>query len=223
MMPRSTLWMKITCVRCGTACLPMAASAWVWIDLPCCFSINTPSGKCYYSPPCVRKNEFIGADLCVRSVRVSEGVPMPSLQPHHVQQIHQLIHSGQKIQAIQVYREATGVSLAEAKQAVEEMALLEGTRPPSGMRSFDNPVLESKIRSLLAKGKKIDAVKIYREEYGISLAQAQDAVNRIEASMPRDSARGLPYESAIGRDPFEDDGALNRQRVVLAAAIMAVV
>jgi ribosomal protein L7/L12 len=147
---------------------------------------------------------------------------MPGLQPHQVQQIHQLIHGGQKIQAIQVYREATGVSLAEAKQAVEEMAFLEGTKPPSGVRSYDDPVLESKIRSLLSKGRKIDAVKIYREEYGISLTQAQDAVNRIEASMPRDSARGLPYESAIGRDPFEDNSAANRQRVVLAAAIMAI-
>ena len=147
---------------------------------------------------------------------------MPGLQPHQVQQIHQLIHTGQKIQAIQVYREATGVSLAEAKQAVEEMAFLEGTKPASGVRSLDNPVLESKIKSLLAKGKKIDAVKIYRDEYGISLTQAQDAVNRIEASMPRDSAQGLPYESAIGRDPFEDESVINRQRVILAAAIMAI-
>ena len=146
---------------------------------------------------------------------------MPSLQPHQVQQIHKLLHVGQKIQAIQLYQQATGVGLAEAKQAVEEMALLEGTKPPSGVRSYDDPVLESKIRSLLAKGRKIDAVKIYREEYGVSLTQATDAVNRIEASMPRDSARGLPYESAIGRDPFEDEGIANRQRVILAGAIMA--
>ena len=148
---------------------------------------------------------------------------MPDLQPHQVKQIHQMLHAGQKIQAIQVYREATGVSLAEAKQAVEEMALIEVSKPPSGVRSYDDPVMESKIRSLLAKGKKIDAVKIYREEYGIGLKEAKDAVDRIEASMPRDSARGLPYESAIGRDPFEDEGVANRQRVILAAAVMALV
>jgi ribosomal protein L7/L12 len=148
---------------------------------------------------------------------------MPNLQPQHVQKIHELIDANQVIQAIQVYQAATGVSLAEAKQAVAEMARMEAARPPSGARDFDNPVLESKIRSMLAKGKKIEAVKIYREEYGIGLKEAKDAVDRIEATMPRDPARGVPYESAIGNDPFAQDDGSGKRVVFMLAAVGAVV
>ncbi|MCI0551932.1 MAG: hypothetical protein L0287_13350 [Anaerolineae bacterium] len=147
---------------------------------------------------------------------------MPGLQPDHVQKIHELIHAKQIIQAIQLYREVTGVSLAEAKESVEEMARDEAGKPPSGVRDYDDPVMESKIKSLLAKGKKIDAVKIYREEYGIGLKQAKDAVDRIEASMPRDSATAMPYESAIGRDPFAEDDGTNRGRLVLLAVALII-
>lgn len=148
---------------------------------------------------------------------------MPNLQPHQAQKIHELIDASQILMAIQVYREATGVSLAEAKQAVEQMARMEAARPPSDSRNFDNPVLESKIRSMLAKGKKIEAVKIYREEYGIGLKEAKDAVDRIEATMPRDSGRNMPYESAIGNDPFAQDDGSGKKVVLLLAALGGVV
>jgi len=147
---------------------------------------------------------------------------MPNLQPHQAQKIHELIDASQILMAIQVYREATGVGLAEAKQAVEEMMQMEAARAPSGRRDFDNPVLESKIRSMLAKGKKIEAVKIYREEYGIGLKEAKDAVDRIEATMPRDSGSNMPYESAIGNDPFAGDDGNGKRVVMLLAAIVGV-
>lgn len=149
---------------------------------------------------------------------------MPGLQPHQVQEIHELIHAKQIIQAIKVYREATGVGLAEAKQAVEEMAMDEAGKPPEGVRDQDNPVLEGKIKSLLAKRQKIEAVKIYRAEYGIGLKEAKDAVDRIEASMIREgSSMNVPYESAIGTDPFAADDGGGRRVVILLAAVVAVV
>ena len=147
---------------------------------------------------------------------------MADLTPDQVQKIHQLLHDKQLIQAIKVYREATGASLAEAKRAVEEMAFVEVTKAPSGVRSFDNPVLESKIRSMLAKGKKIDAIKIYREEYGIGLNEAKIAVERIEATMPRDSSTGIPYESAIGRDPFADEDRAGRGRLIILGVALLI-
>lgn len=147
---------------------------------------------------------------------------MPGLQPDQVQKIHDLIHAKQIISAIQFYQRATGVSLAEAKQAVEEMASGEMTKPPSGVRNYDNPVLESKIKSLLGKGMKIEAVKIYREEYNTSLKAAKDAVDRIEATMPRDPGRNLPYESAFGKDPFAEEDGRGRRVVLLLAAVIAV-
>jgi ribosomal protein L7/L12 len=94
---------------------------------------------------------------------------MPSLSPNQVQQIHEYIHNQQLIHAIKLYRDATGASLAEAKDAVEAMARNEAVKPPDRVMDYDNPVLEGKIKSLLARRQKIEAVKIYHEEYGVGL------------------------------------------------------
>jgi ribosomal protein L7/L12 len=152
---------------------------------------------------------------------------MPGLRPDQVQQIHEYIHNQQLIHAIKLYRDATGASLAEAKAAVEEMAYNESTKPPDGVMNYDNPILEGRLRSLLAKGRKVDAVKIYREEYGVGLRDAKNAVDRLEASMRRmgGSSAGMPYEPAIGGDPFADSGAGvgGRRAIVLAAAVAVLV
>ncbi|MCI0553834.1 MAG: hypothetical protein L0287_23030, partial [Anaerolineae bacterium] len=52
--------------------------------------------------------------------------------------------------------------------------------------------------------------------------QAKDAVDRIEASMPRDSATTMPYESAIGKDPFAENDGTNRTRLVLIAVALII-
>lgn len=147
---------------------------------------------------------------------------MPGLTPDQVQRIHQLLHDRQLLQAVYLYHEATGVSLAEAREAVEEMARNEYVKPPSGVRNYDDPVLEGKIKSLLSKGRKLEAVKIYRAEYGVSLKDAQDAVERIAASMPRGSLAAKDYEPAIGSDPFADDEGAGRGRMIVLGAVLAV-
>jgi ribosomal protein L7/L12 len=146
---------------------------------------------------------------------------MPGLTPDQVQKIHTLLHDKKLLQAVKLYHDATGVSLSEAKEAVEQMARNEFSKPPSGVRNYDDPVLESKIKSLLSKGKKLDAIRIYREEYGIGLKEAKNAVERIETSMPRDLATAKPYEPAIGRDPFADEDEAGRRRfIVLGVALI---
>lgn len=149
---------------------------------------------------------------------------MPGLRPDQVQQIHEYIHNQQLIHAIKLYREATGASLAEAKAAVEDMAYNESTKPPDGVMDYDNPILEGRLRSLLAKGRKVDAVKIYREEYGVGLKEAKNAVDRIEASMRQmgGSSMSMPYESAIGGDPFMESSGPNARRAIVLAAAVAV-
>ena len=146
---------------------------------------------------------------------------MPGLRPDQVQQIHEYIHKQQLIHAIKLYRDVTGASLAEAKDAVEEMARDEFAKPPEGAMDFDNPILEARIRSMLSKRQKIEAVKIYREEYGIGLKEAKDAVDRIERSMRSagTSSMNTPYEAAIGSDPFAEKSSSGPRLIVLAAAI----
>jgi len=148
---------------------------------------------------------------------------MPSLSPDQVQKIHEHIHNQQLIHAIKLYREATGASLAEAKQTVEEMARDEFSKPPSNTMDYDNPILEAKIKSMLARRKKIDAVKIYREEYGVGLKEAKDAVGRIEMSMKRSgSVMSVPYESAIGEDPFAERSSNGRPTLIILVAMISI-
>ena len=147
---------------------------------------------------------------------------MPGLQPHQAQEIRDLIHARQILRAIKVYREATGASLAEARRAVEEMALTEVQNPHATNYDNENPVLEAKIQSLLAKGKKIEAVNIYRAENRVDLGKAQDAVDRIQAAMPRDPVANLPYDPVIGSDPFVEEDGGGRRVVLLLAAVVAV-
>lgn len=142
---------------------------------------------------------------------------MPNLRPDQVQQIHDYIHNQQLINAIKVYREATGSSLAEAKRAVEEMARDEYSKPQSKVMDYDNPILDSRIKSLLARRRKIDAVKIFREEYGVGLKEAKDYVDQIEASMKRSNSSNA-YEPAISADPFANDES-NRRRIMIVMAI----
>ncbi|HSM70807.1 MAG TPA: hypothetical protein VK851_04630 [Anaerolineales bacterium] len=146
---------------------------------------------------------------------------MPGLRPDQVQEIHTLLHEKKMIHAIKLYREATGVGLAEAKAAVEEMARNENTKPPDDVRDRDNPVLESRIKSLLSRNRKVDAVKIYREEFGVGLKEAKEAVDRIEASMGSAGASSqMPYQSAISGDPFADAEGNRRRIIAMAVALL---
>ena len=145
---------------------------------------------------------------------------MPGLRPDQVQKIHALLHEKRLVDAIKLYREVTGVGLAEAKEAVEEMAVNEATKPPDDVRDYDNPVLTSRIKSLLSRNRKVDAVKIYREEYRVGLKEAKDAVDQIEATMKRSGSLSMPYESAISGDPFADNDT-NRRMILVFAAVVA--
>ena len=91
-------------------------------------------------------------------------------------ELNALLAEGQKIKAIQRYREATGADLAAAKEAVET---LERGASPADKPLDAGPAAE--IVALLEAGRKLEAVKLYRERTGVDLKQARDAVEAIAA------------------------------------------
>lgn len=87
------------------------------------------------------------------------------------------VAAARKIEAIKRYRELTGAGLAEAKDAVE--ALMRGESPPP--RESVDSSFEGEIVSLLQAGKKIDAIKLYRQKTGVGLKEAKDFIEALAA------------------------------------------
>src|SRR5271157_3790758 len=100
-------------------------------------------------------------------------------------QILLLMQAGKKIEAIKLYRHATGSGLKEAKDAVEALAEAQ----PIVRRSSESvePIgknpnsLEDQVLTLMQAQKKIWAIKVYRERTGVGLKQAKDAVEALAA------------------------------------------
>jgi large subunit ribosomal protein L7/L12 len=102
---------------------------------------------------------------------------MPTDDTNHDAELQALVAAGRKIEAIKRYRELTRVGLKEAKDAVE--ALMRGAALPS--REPGEVPFETEIISLLEQGRKIAAIKLYRERTGVGLKDAKDFIEALAA------------------------------------------
>ena len=100
-------------------------------------------------------------------------VPGPITVPASLlQEVTPLLEQGRKLEAVKVYQEYVGCSLKEAKDAVEAMAVKNGSNATLDLDS----TLEAEIVRLLQRGDKIQAVKAYQDDTGASLIEAKRAV-----------------------------------------------
>jgi ribosomal protein L7/L12 len=93
--------------------------------------------------------------------------------------VRDLLSKGRKIEAVQRVRAVTKLGLKEAKDAVDEIErTMQAENPPPAP-----VVLEDEVRDLLRQGKKIEAIKRYREATNLGLKEAKDAVDEIERKL----------------------------------------
>ncbi|MBL8058382.1 MAG: ribosomal protein L7/L12, partial [Anaerolineales bacterium] len=121
-------------------------------------------------------------------------------------EVARLVQAGQKIEAIKLYRQLTGVGLKEAKDAVDQLEagqvvqvgqlIVQQWTAGGGER----PDL-AEMRRLLLAGKKIEAIKVYRSRTGLGLKEAKDAVEAIEAALGRSG----PEPSVVVDTPQSPD------------------
>ena len=110
---------------------------------------------------------------------------MPSLGPDADRDVRVLLASGQKIQAIKLVRELTGIGLKEAKDYVESLppASLEldvgSVNVEASSASPATQEIEAEVGALLASGNKIAAIKRVRELTGMGLKAAKDFVDSL--------------------------------------------
>jgi len=96
-----------------------------------------------------------------------------------MEQIKQLLRDGHKYEALRLYMQQTGASLKEAQKAIEGAAEAAGpTTLPSNIGPY--AVDLDRVQQLARSGKKIDAIKLLREQTHLGLKEAKDAVEAIE-------------------------------------------
>ncbi len=106
------------------------------------------------------------------------------LTEQQIEQVRAHLHAGRKVEAIRIYREMSGLGLAEAKAAVEAMEQgggLPAGRTARGLPEPDADEIEREVRRALREGTKIQAIRRYREMTGADLKDSKDAVDLIEA------------------------------------------
>jgi len=91
---------------------------------------------------------------------------------------------GDKVEAIKLVREATGLGLKEAKDAVERHAAGEPPFTSQAPPFADSEAMPLAAVSALQNGKLIEAVRVVRQARRIGLKDAKDAVERYLASEP---------------------------------------
>lgn len=112
-------------------------------------------------------------------------MPTEGAEPDVVYHVKQLMAAGNKIEAIKLYRQATGLGLAEAKEAVEAIeagrSVSLSVTSAQGSALDQNPAAILAVKALLQAGNKIEAIKVYRQLTGMGLKEAKDAVEAMAA------------------------------------------
>lgn len=131
-------------------------------------------------PKC-RSCDFLnppGTDRCMNcGAEIELASPDPGNEADLESRLRSLLDQGRKIEAIKEYREATGAGLAEAKDAVE--ALEAGQVLPAKGLQKAPAGFEKELLALLEQGKRIQAIKLYREQTGTGLKEAKDALEAV--------------------------------------------
>jgi ribosomal protein L7/L12 len=123
------------------------------------------------------------AKEAVEAIERGEPLPIPEMVDESFErELISLLDQGQKIEAIKLYRERTGVGLKEAKDAVE--AIQRGERPQDpdeGDNSFHQTLV-----SLLKQGRKIDAIKVFHSGEARALGITENWLSGFDRPFPDD-------------------------------------
>jgi ribosomal protein L7/L12 len=107
--------------------------------------------------------------------------PSIALSGADLAEISSIVAGGNKIEAIKRVRERTGMGLKEAKDYVEALPA-GGPLPVLPSRSSTPPADATSmadVHALAQQGRKIEAIKRYRQLTGVGLKEAKDYVDRL--------------------------------------------
>ena len=119
------------------------------------------------------------------------------MEDDKLDQVRKLVAAGRLIDAIKLYREATGLGLKEAKDAIDRVAAGRSLEADVAARDTVQAVVEidGEVKKLLHAGRKIEAIKLLRHRSGVDLKTAKDIIDGKEADLR--GARG-PHAGRAG-------------------------
>ena len=150
------------------------------------------------------------------TLTTSSPVPATAAHPDRASlddAVRALLAEGRLIPAVKLVRERTGFGLEDAKHYVDRLQATPGTPAAPAQPSPETitPEAMEHIRQLVARGRKIQAIKELREHTGLGLKQAKDTVDRMAESGVV-AALDLPGTAA----PPPPDEAMARVRTLAA-------
>jgi large subunit ribosomal protein L7/L12 len=173
-------------------------------------------------PSCGAALEFDGTSSIVRcryckNIALVPGLPaaQEATPRASLDEVRRLAQNGNLIEAVRRYRQLYGAGSKEAKDAVDALAagkVVEIHRVFSGpLDAEETSRVLDEVKKLLQSGNKIAAIKHYREVDDVSLTQAKQVVDRVEAALtgiPLQPRPGIP-----GQPSFTPHNVLQRQPV----------
>ncbi len=130
----------------------------------------------------------VAAVLLVIVVAVNRGsrpstlgppAPPTMLDAAAIQQISDLLTAGKQIEAIKRYREATGVGLAQAKDAIDAWDPRRHMGSPAAPSASAGDDLAVGARAVKQTSGDVHAIRFVREQTGWGLAEAKGYVDRL--------------------------------------------
>jgi ribosomal protein L7/L12 len=115
--------------------------------------------------------------------------------------INEAIAANQKLDAVKLYKDATGCDLRTAKEVIEtKMLSPEGARTDRVKEDFAG-VDETKselILDAIFERRKLDAVKLYRDTKGVSLKAAKEFIEQLTERLEKDCPEQFRPASTTG-------------------------
>jgi hypothetical protein len=125
----------------------------------------------------------------------------------------QALARGNMIEAIKLLR-ATGLGLKEAKDLID-IHQMGGDVPPSFDSTMPAGTLSPNVIDAIRRGNKIDAIRLLRDQTGMGLKEAKDAVEGYELAHP------APASTSPGEMQQSGGSGLRWIALLAVAAIVA--
>jgi ribosomal protein L7/L12 len=119
-----------------------------------------------------------------RNVRSRVDPTDVTINPDLAREVQDLYLKNKKLEAVKALRAATGLGLADAVRITDKLGAAgkpgASVQPAAGGTAADiGPDHQDEIRSLVAAGQQIQAIKKVRELTGMGLKDAKDYVDRL--------------------------------------------